>query len=92
MKVLKLSRRDQTDTTEDSGGSPIGLGSKKDIVKIRLTRAGSIRVIEEDYLEEIEVDPSPVARGRPRHALNSPFSHEQISDSLNATRYAVHLG
>jgi len=58
-----------------------------------MTQAGSIKVIEEDAAEELDIaSPTAAPQAIRRRAQNSPFSHEQIIDSCNATKYAVHLG
>ena len=63
-------------TSEDSAGSGTTSPKHKDMVKIRMTREGSIKIIEEDEAEELDIiNPTAIPAIR-RRALNSPFSHE----------------
>ena len=82
------------ESSEETAGTPSNSFRKENtIVTIRRTRVGSLKVIDEENAEDYDVgDASPPPRSRRRKALNSPFSHEQITDSCNSAKYATHLG
>jgi hypothetical protein len=66
MRDLALGNSSEDSQAENS--------AKKDIVRIRLTRAGSIQVQDEELNINYDGDCSPPNERRSRVYLNSPFS------------------
>ena len=74
-------------SSEDSSGG----NEANEIVKISINkRRQSIEIREEKDFEALyDIQPGPKRNRRRRENMNSPFSHEQVADSIQATRNAV---
>ena len=79
--------KDVQNSSEDSSGG----NEANEIVKIRINkRRQSIEIREEKDFEALyDISPGSKRNKRRRENANSPFSHEQVIDSIYATRDAV---